>query len=228
MSPRIRFLSTSFALAVSLLANSGCQSLGPQTRRQAAVGAAAGTVAGSVLGTFTGSTVQGAIIGAVLGGAAGGLIGRDMDEKAREIHANIPDAQVTRLGEGLVVAFPSQLLFDVGSDRLRSDSKSDLNRFVSSISEFGDSRLLLVGHTDNIGAPDFNLALSTRRANAVAKYLESRGLGAERIAVTGVGESEPVESNATEEGRQLNRRVEVAVYAGEQMRARARAKASPN
>ncbi len=183
------------------------------------IGATGGAVVGSVIGKATGSTARGAIIGAAVGGVAGTIIGHQMDQKAKQIQASVPGAQVTRVGEGLVVTFDSGLLFDFNSDVLRSESKRNLDNLASNLSSFGDSKLLLVGHTDSQGADDYNLGLSRRRANAVAGYLESHGVSTSRVETTGRGESEPIASNDTDAGRQQNRRVEIAVYASEKMKA---------
>lgn len=210
--------------AATLLASAACQSLNKK-EQGAVIGAAGGAVAGAVIGHATGSTARGTIIGAAVGGTAGAIIGHQMDQKAKEIQAKVPGAVVTREGEGLVVTFESGLLFDFDSDRLREASKENLNNLASSLSSFGDSKLLLVGHTDNTGSDSYNLDLSRRRADAVASYLISRGVPSARIATSGRGETEPIAPNDNEADRQKNRRVEVAITAGDQMKAQAKAQA---
>ncbi len=203
----------------SIVLSSACQTLNTNKEKGAVIGATGGAVVGGVIGKATGSTARGAIIGAAVGGAAGTIIGHQMDQKAKQIQASVPGAAVTRVGEGLVVTFDSGLLFDFNSDVLRAESRRNLDNLASNLSSFGDSKLLLVGHTDSQGADDYNLALSRRRANAVAGYLESHGVSTSRVETTGRGESEPIASNDTEAGRQQNRRVEIAVYASEKMKA---------
>jgi len=195
-----------------LLAAAGCQTLSKK-EQGAAIGAAGGAVLGGVVGHATGSTARGAIIG------------HQMDQKAKEIQAKVPGAVVTREGEGLVVTFESGLLFDFNSDQLREASKKNLDNLASSLSEFGDSKLLLVGHTDSVGTDAYNLDLSRRRASAVGNYLISRGVPSARVATSGRGESEPIVPNDTDADRQKNRRVEVAITAGDQMKAQAKAQA---
>jgi outer membrane protein OmpA-like peptidoglycan-associated protein len=212
------------AAAVMLLASSACQSLNKK-EQGAIIGAASGAVVGGVVGKQTGSTARGAIVGAAVGGAAGAIIGHQMDQKAKEIQQTVAGAQITRVGEGLVVTFESGLLFDFDSDQLREASKENLDNLAKSLSKFGDSKLLLVGHTDNKGAESYNLDLSRRRAAAVASYLISRGVPSSRIETTGRGETEPVAPNDTDADRQKNRRVEVAITAGDQMKAQAKAQA---
>ena len=213
----------SVAVALATLWTTACQSLQTNKEKGAVIGAAAGAAAGAAVGKATGSTARGAIVGAVVGGAAGAIIGHQMDQKAKEIAASVPGATVTRVGEGLVVTFESGLLFDFDSDRVRAEARKNLDNLTSNLSSFGDSRLLFVGHTDSVGTAAYNQALSERRARAIAEYLVSRGVGTSRIEATGRGESEPIAANDTEPGRQENRRVEVAVYASEKMKADAKA-----
>ena len=209
---------------VMLLVLSGCQTLNKK-EEGAVIGAAGGAVVGGVIGHATGSTARGAIVGAAVGGAAGAIIGHQMDQKAKEIQAKVAGAQITRVGEGLVVTFESGLLFDFDSDQLREASKQNLDNLGSSLSDFGDSKLLLVGHTDDKGTDTYNVDLSRRRANAVASYLISRGVPSARIGTSGRGESEPIAPNDSDANRQKNRRVEVAITAGDQMKAQAKAQA---
>jgi outer membrane protein OmpA-like peptidoglycan-associated protein len=83
--------------------------------------------------------------------------------------------------------------------------------------------LLLVGHTDSQGTDSYNQDLSRRRAASVASYLESHGVSSARVEATGRGETEPIATNDTEVGRAQNRRVEVAIYASDKMKAEAKA-----
>ena len=207
-----------------LLASAACASLNKK-EEGAIIGATGGAVVGGVVGKATGSTARGAIIGAAVGGAAGAIIGHQMDQKAKEIQQTVAGAEITRVGEGLVVTFESGLLFDFDSDQLREPSKTNLDNLAQSLSKFGDSKLLLVGHTDDVGADAYNLDLSRRRAAAVASYLVSRGVPSARIATSGRGESEPIAPNDNDTDRQKNRRVEVAISAGDQMKAQAKAQA---
>ena len=210
--------------AVSLMAASACQSLNTNKEKGAVIGAAGGAVAGAVVGKATGSTARGAIIGAAVGGAAGAIIGHQMDQKAKEIVASVPGATVTRVGEGLVVTFESGLMFDFDSDQLRPEARKNLDNLAANLSSFGDSKLMLVGHTDAVGDASYNQSLSQRRAMAVESYLMAHGVPSTRMAAAGRGETEPIASNDTEPGRQQNRRVEIAVYAGDKMKADALSK----
>ena len=202
-------------LAATTVGVSACASMNNK-ERGAVIGAGAGAAVGGVIGNNTGSTARGAIIGAVVGGAAGAVIGHQMDQQAKEIQQTVPGAKVERVGEGILVTFDSGLLFDFNSDRIRPDAASNLNNLASSLNKFGESKIMIVGHTDNVGTDSYNMDLSNRRANSASAYLQSRGVPSTRITTTGRGEAEPVASNDTEAGRQQNRRVEIAIYDAKQ------------
>jgi outer membrane protein OmpA-like peptidoglycan-associated protein len=224
---KLTYHNTIACVAVTAVFATGCQTLNTQKEKGAVIGAAGGAVVGGVIGKATGSTARGAIVGAAVGGAAGAIIGHQMDQKAKEIQTTVAGADVTRVGEGLVVTFDSGLMFDFDSDVLRTESKKNLDNLASSLNNFGDSKLMLVGHTDAQGTDSYNLDLSRRRAASVARYLESRGVSSARVQIAGRGETEPIAANDTEPGRQENRRVEVAIYASDKMKADALAAAKP-
>jgi outer membrane protein OmpA-like peptidoglycan-associated protein len=178
-----------------------------------------------VIGNQTGSTTRGAIIGAVLGGAAGAIIGHKMDQRAKEIEQNVPGAIVERVGEGIQVTFPSGLLFDFDSDVVRSNAAANLNELARNLNKYGDSNLMIAGHTDAVGTSGYNQDLSEQRAQSAARYLTGQGVS-RHIATVGLGEREPIASNDTEDGRQRNRRVEIAIYASAALQEDARSEAA--
>jgi len=186
----------------------------------AIIGGAAGGVAGGVIGNQTGSTARGAIIGAVVGGAVGAIIGHQMDQQAKELQQNIPGATVTRVGEGITVTFASGLLYDFDSDVVRAEAATNLRSLATSLGKYPDTDLLIVGHTDAVGSGEYNQTLSQRRATAAANYLTSQGVNPGRLQAVGRGETEPLATNDTEGGRQLNRRVEIAIFANASARNR--------
>ena len=202
----------------------GCASLNNK-EKGGIIGATTGGVIGGAVGRVNGSTAKGAIIGATIGGAAGMIIGHRMDKQAAELKQNIPGAIVERVGEGIQVTFESGLLFDFDSDVVRSEARANLKNLAVSLDKYPGSELLIVGHTDSVGTDSYNLRLSERRAEAAAAFLAAQGVNRSRIAARGLGESEPVAANATEPGRSQNRRVEVAIYAGEALRADAKRQA---
>ena len=207
---------TSSVLLITMLVG-GCSSLS-RTEKGAIIGAGAGGAIGGVIGNQTGSTARGAIIGAVVGGVVGGVIGRQMDKQAGELAQNIPGAKVERVGEGIQVTFESGLLFDFDSDRVRQEAATNLRNLASSLGEYPNTDLLIVGHTDSDGTESYNWNLSERRATSAANYLAAQGVARARLRTAGRGETEPVTSNETDAGRQQNRRVEVAIFASEAYR----------
>lgn len=191
----------------------------------AVAGAGAGAVVGGAIGAATGSTAKGAIIGAAVGGAAGAIIGDQMDRRAEELEDSIPGAEIERVGEGILVTFASGILFGFDSTAIQPAGRSNLATLSSNLEKYPDSNVLIVGHTDNVGADAYNMTLSERRAESAASYLRQQGVDAGRIRTEGRGEMEPVADNATDTGRQENRRVEVAIFANEQLKERARQQA---
>ncbi|HKR08888.1 MAG TPA: OmpA family protein [Gemmatimonadaceae bacterium] len=196
---------------------SGCAGMS-QKQKGAVIGATAGAAAGAVIGNQTGSTARGAIIGAVIGGAAGAVIGHQMDQQAKELQQNIPGATITRVGEGIAVSFPSGILYPFNSTEILPAGKDNLRQLASSLDKYPNSDVLIVGHTDSVGTDAYNQDLSQRRALAASAYLQSLGVPASRLQTQGRGETEPIASNDTEDGRQRNRRVEIAIYASEAYR----------
>ncbi len=218
----LSILTTCLA-ALVLVGATGCASMN-RTTKGAIIGGAAGGVVGGVIGNQTGSTTRGAIIGAVVGGAAGAIIGNRMDKRAEELKQNVPGAIVQRVGEGIAVTFPSGLLFDFDSDVILRNAATNLNSLAQNLSRYGDSNLMIAGHTDAVGSSDYNQGLSDRRADSAARYLTAHGVS-RYIATAGLGEREPVGSNSTEAGRQQNRRIEIAIYASAALQEDARRQA---
>lgn len=207
-------------IAVVLIGALGlsCASTGPRTKKGGAIGAGAGAVVGGIIGHKTGSTARGAIIGAVVGGAAGALIGREMDQRAEKIAQELPNAKVSRVGEGIAVTFASGLLYDFDSDRIRAEAAQNLRNLAASLDKYPNTDLLIVGHTDSQGPDSYNWDLSERRSRSAADYLAAQGVARTRLRTAGRGETEPIASNETDAGQQQNRRVEVAIYASEAYR----------
>lgn len=211
-------------VALALVGASGCASMN-KTTQGTVIGGAAGGVAGGVIGSQTGSTARGAIIGAVVGGAAGAIIGHQMDNRAKEMQQSVPGATVERVGEGIKLTFPSGMLFDFDSDVIRSTAASNLDEVAKNLNKYNNSSLLVVGHTDAVGSAEYNQGLSERRSQSAARYLAAQGVSS-HIATAGLGEREAVASNATESGRQQNRRVEIAIYASAALQEEARRQAA--
>lgn len=182
------------------------------------IGATTGAVVGGLIGKKAGNTILGAIIGAVVGGAAGAYIGNYMDNQADEMKRDIAGAKIERVGEGIKITFDSGLLFDTGKATLKDVSKENLTSLAKILNKYEDTNILLEGHTDSDGSEEFNLQLSRSRANSVATYLESLDVSPTRFTIMGYGESQPIALNDTQEGKQMNRRVEVAIFANDKLK----------
>ena len=207
--------ATAGALAVATLG--ACASMS-NTQKGAVIGAASGGAVGAVVGHKLGSTAKGAIVGAAVGGTAGALIGARMDRQAKELAADIPGARVERVGEGIVVTFDSGLLFAYDSDVIQGNARTNLTNLAHSLEKYPKTNVLIVGHTDAMGSDAYNQGLSERRASSAAVFLGSQGVERARLRTTGRGESEPIDSNATEAGRAQNRRVEVVIVASDELK----------
>ncbi|TCD48517.1 OmpA family protein [Chlorobium sp. N1] len=198
----------------------GCETTS-RTGRGAGIGAAAGGVIGGVIGSRSGSWVQGALIGAAVGGAAGALIGNYMDKQAAEIDRDVQGAKVERVGESIRVVFDSGILFSTGSSTITSSSRYNIEKLARILNRYGDTNMVIEGHTDSLGSEAQNQLLSERRAESVANLLKTYGVASSRLSPVGYGETRPVASNETEAGRRLNRRVEVLIYANDELKEQA-------
>ena len=183
-----------------------------------AIGAGAGGVAGAVIGKQLGNTALGAIIGAAVGGTAGVVIGNEMDKRAEEMKQDMQGAKIERVGEGIKITFASGLLFDVNKSDLRPQAKTNLESLAKILNKYDDTNILVEGDTDNSGTEEYNQQLSERRAQSVANYLMGLGVTGARISTVGLGELNPIASNDSVEGRQQNRRVEVAIFANDKLK----------
>lgn len=215
MRTRSRLLPV-LILALGIAGLPGCASVS-KTSQGAAIGAGAGAVLGGIIAD---NTAKGAIIGAAVGGAAGAIIGAQMDKQAEELEEDLPDADVERVGEGIQITFDSAILFDFDASALRPVARQNLASLAESLRKYPDTDVTIIGHTDARGSEEYNQALSERRARAAAGFLLEQGIAPERVHTFGMGETEPIATNDTEEGRQQNRRVEVAIYASESYRER--------
>ena len=186
------------------------------------IGATTGGVIGGVIGNKVGNTAVGAILGAAIGGTAGLWIGDYMDKQAADLERELGEnATIERVGEGIKVTLDSGLLFDFNKFDVREESKESLAKFAETVNKYDDTNIILEGHTDSVGDEEYNLELSQKRAQAVADYIMSLEVGGERLTQIGYGEGQPVADNAEDEGRQQNRRVEIAIFANEELKEQA-------
>lgn len=188
------------------------------------IGGAGGALLGAGIGALIGDG-KGAAIGAAIGGTVGAgtgvIIGKKMDKQKAELE-RIEGAKVETVTDAnnlqaIKVTFDSGILFTTGKSDLNASSKSALLKFAASLNETPETDITVYGHTDNKGTRDLNLKLSYDRATSVAKFLNTNGVGNERIKTEGKAFDEPVADNATETGRAQNRRVEIYITANKQM-----------
>lgn len=218
MSPAKTHAMLLAALASVALLASGCESLrsvtsNPETqntRRGAAIGAGVGAVVGLITG---GDKLERALIGAAVGGLAGGAIGNYQDRQERKLRAELAGTgvEVVRNSENITLDIPGGITFAVDSSDINSSFKPILDKVASTLVEYDQTLIEVAGHTDSTGSDSYNQGLSERRASSVASYLSGRGVPMRRMVTVGGGESHPVASNDTAEGREQNRRVEVTI-----------------
>lgn len=213
---------TSIAAVAIIMA--GCKSLN-KTQKGAIIGTAGGGAVGAVIGKAAGNTALGAIIGATVGGVTGAVIGHKMDKQAKEIENKVPGAKVERVGEGIVVEFSEKILFGFNQSNLNASASSNLDKLTTILKEYPDTDIEIQGHTDSKGTDEYNMTLSEKRAGSVATYLRAKGIASNRIRTKGYGETAPVASNDTEDGRAQNRRVNFLITANEKMKSDAKKEA---
>lgn len=207
-----------FALILSLLGlvASGCKTMN-RSQKGAVIGAVGGGAIGGVIGRAAGNTAMGAIIGATVGGVTGAIIGKKMDKQAEEMKEVLGDAEVKRVGEGIVIEFKDKVLFGFDRSDLSAGARTNLDKLTNVLKKYPDTNIEIIGHTDDKGTDAYNQGLSERRASSVGAYLRSNGISSSRITTRGMGESDPKVANDTEANRAENRRVEFVITANQKM-----------
>lgn len=203
--------------ALSLVTVSGCvtdPNTGEQKVSRTAIGAGAGGLAGLLLGGVIGGKT-GRIVGAGIGGVAGAAVGAQMDKQIRELKEVTAGTgvDVTEVdnGQAILVNLPDGVTFDFNSTAIKPQFRATLDQIALSLQQYPNSLVDVYGHTDSTGSDAYNQTLSENRARAVGNYLSMRGVSATRLRTMGFGETQPVATNATEEGRSRNRRVEIKI-----------------
>lgn len=217
-----RLLTVTLVLVLALGLIAGCASM-KKRDKGALIGAGAGAALGAVIGKQAGNTAVGAIIGAAVGGAAGAYIGNYMDRQAEEMKRDLEGARIERVGEGIKITFDSGILFDVNKSNLRPEAVANLQKLAVILNKYEDTKILIEGHTDSTGGEEHNRDLSISRAQSVATTLSGDQVNATRFTIMGYGEAQPIADNGTAEGRQANRRVEIAIFANDKLKGVAKA-----
>lgn len=210
-------------LATAAAFLSACQTTDPYTGQQrtsrATWGALGGALAGAALGAATNTSNseqmrKNALIGAGVGALAGAGVGAYMDKQAAELEAELrgTGVSVTKLPNNqILLNMPGNVTFPTAGDSINSSFYPVLGSVAKVLKKYDKTLVDVKGHTDSDGAEDYNLALSQRRAASVANYLTGQGILGGRLIVTGWGETQPIASNATAEGKAANRRVEIQI-----------------
>ena len=201
-------------MALSIFMTPSCHT--SNATKGAVIGAGAGAATGAVLAKN--NKAAAIIFGAALGGVAGALIGDYMDKQAAKIQEDLKGAKVERVGEGILITFDSGILFDVDKYNLKPETQANAKKLAGTLNKYDDTNVHVLGHTDNTGTEKYNLTLSKKRAVAIKDYLEDQKVASSRMDVQGLGESDPIATNETADGRQLNRRVEIVIVANEKLK----------
>lgn len=194
----------------------------PKPMTDAQKGAIMGAIGGAVVGAAVkdSNRGKGALIGAIGGGVAGGAVGHYMDTQKKDLEkALAPERdrgaiEITKIGEkSLRVTMTAQSAFAVDSTEIKGTFHSTLDKIAGVVNKYGKTTIAVVGHTDSTGSDAHNQSLSQGRAGSVQQYLLAKNVAPQRLSAYGRGESEPRASNNNEEGRALNRRVELFIEA---------------
>lgn len=217
MKKNVKFMSLLLALTLMF---SAC---GTATKNGALIGAGGGALLGAVVGKIAGNTAVGAVVGTAVGTGAGVLIGKHMDKVKAQAEAAAQNAAVETVTDAnglqaVKVTFDSGILFQTNKSALNAAAQKNLKEFSEVLKANTDLELAVYGHTDNTGSAAVNEKLSLERAQSVANYLKSCGAQAKQFAkIEGKSFNEPVADNSTAEGRKQNRRVELFMYASQEM-----------
>ncbi|MBB4152589.1 outer membrane protein OmpA-like peptidoglycan-associated protein [Sphingomonas jinjuensis] len=207
------------AAALTALVTTAACTTDPVTGERRISKTAIGGIGGALGGYLVGDLVGGRrdrtekILGAGIGGLAGAGIGAYMDKQERDLRARTAgtDVQVIREGDNLVLNIPSGITFAYDSADVQPQFRRTLDQVADTLASYNQTYVDIYGHTDSTGSDAYNQQLSLRRADAVARYLEGRGVVAPRIGTRGFGETQPIAPNDTDAGRAANRRVEIKI-----------------
>lgn len=205
------------AMSLALLLGLGACTTNPYTGEKQAsktgMGAGIGALAGGVIGAIAGDNRNAILLGMGVGALAGSGVGYYMDKQEDKLRAQLQSTgvSVTRTGDNIILNMPGNITFATDSSNISADFYRVLNSVALVINEYEKTYIDIYGHTDSTGADDYNQTLSEARANSVASYLTSQKVIRERVVTRGMGESSPIATNDTPEGRALNRRVEIVL-----------------
>ncbi len=216
MSIKLSKKVTYLACAVSVVGLSACTSIDPYTGQTRASDTAMGTGIGAIGGAAVGALIggeRGAYIGAGVGALGGGAIGYNMDKQNAELRQALlgSGVQVRKVGNTIQLIMASDVTFATNQASIQGGFYQTLDSVAVVFKKYNNNTINIVGYTDNTGNPSYNQQLSEQRAQSVGNYLISRGVPSNRIYTSGQGQRNPVASNATAQGRAMNRRVVITL-----------------
>ncbi len=198
-----------------LLFISGC-SLTPEQKSGAiggGIGAVVGGAMGSVIGGATGSEhrTRDAVIGATVGTALGVLIAQRMTKQQEELR-QVPGVEKVNYDEQKqTIDATLRVLFDYDKAEVKTSEALKLDDLAKVFANYPENIVTLEGHTDSDGSDAYNQSLSERRAAAIEAYLRGKNINISQLSSAGYGESRPIASNETADGKAQNRRVEIKI-----------------
>lgn len=235
MKKAVIFCVTAMFLLTACAAGGPTSKTGKGAAYGAAGGAAAGAILGQVLGKNTESTLIGAGIGAAIGGAAGAGVGYTLDQQEQAFKVALADSEAvaiqreqeiinvsqnnetpggggtTQPAQVIALILKGDVFFDKGSATIKSAMYPEIERIAKVMNQYPDTSIRVEGYTDTSGSEDLNMRLSQKRAESVKNILVQNGVDAYRMETVGFGENNPRYGNNTEDGRKLNRRVEIKI-----------------
>ena len=184
-----------------------------KTGKGALIGAGVGVLAGLLSGDSATERRQHAMVGAGIGALGGAAIGNYQDRQERALRERTANTgiEVDRQGDNITLSLPDGITFDFNKTTLKPQFYGALNGVASTLAEYNQTIIEVVGHTDSVGSDAVNDRISKERADAVAAYLRGQGVQAARIETLGAGKRYPIADNSTDAGRAANRRVEIRV-----------------
>ena len=184
---------------------------GKSASRSAVVALALGAFA---IGSISGCSIVRRTKRTVSDATAGAAVERGTGDYTNQLAAElsrIEGLKTETMADGIRITWSSAALFEFDSAMLTAESQRDLEQIAEVVAKFPDTDILIAGHTDSWGSDEYNQKLSERRAMSVRECLVELGVAPSRLRSEGRGERYPVASNDTEEGRDLNRRVEIEI-----------------
>jgi outer membrane protein OmpA-like peptidoglycan-associated protein len=217
---KTKYLKVWVLMVCVLLVAVSCSTVNPYTQdkqaSKAAIGAGIGAAGGAIVGLMTADSKdrqKNALIGAGMGALTGGGIGYYMDVQEAKLRQRLSNSGVgvTRIGDQIQLNMPGNITFASGSPDINAGFFEVLNSVAIVLKEYDKTTVDVIGHTDSVGGEDYNQRLSESRARSVAEYLAGQGTLPARLLIAGMGESQPIASNETFEGRSRNRRVNLQI-----------------